>query len=127
MSYIVFSQNPVGDRVSFITEHAEKRSSLPYQKFIDYLFSNHPVVGRRKLLNCLDRFETIHLNTKTGEFRILEPEIAEDTSFEDLLALNRSQSEAENKKSDYVNKAKTFIDRIRKTKPLPNFFKGIGS
>ena len=109
MGYIVFSQNPIGDRVSFITEHNERRSSLPYRKFLEFLFERYPIVNRKELLKCLDRFDAIHLDDHTGKFEVVEDIKTEASSFQDLMKLNRPK---ERKKDSYVNRSKRFVDKI---------------
>jgi hypothetical protein len=109
--WILFFQTPK-DRVRFITNEIDSPTSLPYNKFISFVFENFNILNTKKFMDEVDSFQTVFLNGKTGNWEIKSPD--RDTSkytFDELYQIKKNKEEKNNKE---INKG--FIEHVWKNK-----------
>lgn len=66
--WILFFQTP-HDRIKYITSELDDPASMPYYRFIKYLFTTFAANDKNELINKIDSFKTILLNGDTGEWK----------------------------------------------------------
>jgi len=114
MKWILFYQNP-HDRVCFITDESQDKTSLSYRKFCDSIFK-YPIKDPGNLQIELDTFHTIMLDVQTGQWERVVPDKEDcNVTFEQLVKLNPSIEEKEKqqveKKDREVNLTKSYFDK----------------
>lgn len=113
MKWILFYQTPY-DRVNFITDDNQDRSSLSYRKFCDSLL-NYNISDRGKLQIEIDTFHTVFLNIETGLWHVENPDRVEDPSFDDLVKANPNPEEKKKQDAERSNreviKTKNYFDQ----------------
>jgi hypothetical protein len=118
--WIMLFQTP-HDRVKFQTNELDESTSMPYRKFIEFVYTNFFIKDRQSFTEALDSFKTILIDG-TGEFIIISPEIdLSKYSFDELFKLNEKKEE-ETKLDIAVSNSKKFIDQIWKTNRSKNPF-----
>lgn len=113
MKWILFYQTPY-DRVNFITDDNQDRSSLAYGKFCDSLL-NYKILDKSKLQIELDTFHTVQLNIETGEWNTVNFNNEKEFSFEDLVRANPNPEEKKKQEDEKANreviKTKNYFDQ----------------
>jgi hypothetical protein len=115
--WLIFHQTPY-DTVRYRTSETDNNFSLPYNKFLTFLFENYRPVRRIELINELDRFETIVLDKDTGEWKVIIPEVnIENFSFQKLAEENNGilTPDAQKEKPEEIqnlNRSKSFIENM---------------
>lgn len=112
MKWILFYQTPY-DRVNFITDDNQDRSSLSYKKFCDSLLQ-YKILDRGKLQIELDTFHTVFLDVETGVWHQEKIEDEKQFSFDELVQANPNPDEKkkqdEEKSNREVIKTKNYFD-----------------
>jgi hypothetical protein len=101
------------DRVKFQTNELDESTSMPYQKFLEFIYTNYFIRDRQSFTEALDSFKTILIDG-SGEFTIISPEIdLSKYSFDELFKLNEKKEE-ETTFDIAVSQSKKFIDQLWK-------------
>lgn len=115
MKWILFYQTP-NDRVCFITDESDDRTSLSYRKFCDNIFK-YSIKSVDKFQLHLDTFRTVFLNVETGEWEKVDPERIDvkDIPFDVLVKLNPNPEDKEKQEQEKngreVNLTKQYFDK----------------
>lgn len=107
MLWLQCVQAPQGDYIKYVTDELDNYVTMGYYKFLQFVFENEQIkiVNREKFIHELDSFQTIIVNTISGQWEVIRHELKEYT-FEELLKVNENLLE---------KKEKSFLDKI-----LPN-------
>lgn len=114
MKYIIFVQTP-HDRVRYVSDEMPEPNSMTYKKFVPFLFENFFIVNRKALIDSLDSFQTILLDTESGEWKEQNTSHIDITkySFADLWELNKEKIEAEAQKQNRFQNDFSPLRRIK--------------
>lgn len=113
-SWILLFQTPY-DTVKYITSELSTPRILGYYKFLEYISSVF-IIDYYNFREELNKYQTILVNLDDHTWSIYKEEIKE-TTFKELLELNKKEEEQEESKSE---KFKNFIKKFRKTETLKN-------
>lgn len=126
MKWILFFQNP-HNRVTFLTDENQDRSSKPYKQFCEMLFK-FPIIDPGGLQDHIDTFHTIYLNLETGQWNVVQSD--QDITkiqFEDLVKANPTGEEKDKqekmKKEREVTLTKDYFSKVWENKKK-EIFKG---
>lgn len=105
VDWILFFQTPF-DTVKYMTRDMSTYSSMRYFKFLEFVMKSFVVKQSSDLRTELDKFSTIFLNCKTGEWKTI-PHKEFKATFEELSKLN-----IDPEKATTLQKAKNTIETI---------------
>ena len=84
--WLIFFQT-VSNRIKYKTHDMETPGTLKYQEFLDFLLHHYPVQNYFVLREEIDKFKTILVDKKTGEWSI-QTIAREEATFEELVKCN---------------------------------------
>ena len=92
----------ISDNVTYMTSDMQNYSIMQYKKFKQYILSFKQYDGI-KLLEAINSFDTILLDTETREWNVVPPDYS-DVTDEQLMVLNRNKMVIKNTIKDKVKR-----------------------